>query len=109
MEINNYTKEKLMIHPKADGNIISMDSERVIANCNATTSNIRDEYSVNHNNAKRIVKCWNEYDKIKEERDLLFENLYRIVDRVEENNLDILFPSAYNRAKELLTTLKNKY
>lgn len=36
---------------------------------------------------------------------LLLENLTRILDRIEESNLQDNFPSAYKRAKELLKTL----
>jgi hypothetical protein len=36
----------------------------------------------------------------------IYENLARIIDRIEENNLQDQFPSAYTRAKESLTAAK---
>ena len=47
-----------------------------------------------------------EKKKLKEERDSLYENLYRIIDRIEENDFKDCFPFAYKRAKELLNNLK---
>jgi hypothetical protein len=57
-------------------------------------SEIRDE-----TNAQRIVTAWNSHDD-------LVENLARLIDRIEEEDLQSNFPSAYQRAKECLLNIK---
>lgn len=54
----------------------------------------------NKANASRIVTMWNNWDELK-------DMLSLIVDRVEENEFQPYFPSAYNRAKALLDKLSS--
>lgn len=60
-------------------------------------------------NAERIVKCWNEYDKIVSDNTLLVEALETLTNDANELN-KLFFNDAewnkINRAKELLTNLK---
>lgn len=55
----------------------------------------------NEKTGKRIVKAVNNFDALK-------ENLERILDRIEESNLQGNFPSAYQRAKAILNNINNQ-
>lgn len=50
-------------------------------------------------NASYFVYCCNSYPSLIEENKRLRENLTRIIDRIEENELQSNFPSAFERAK----------
>ena len=54
------------------------------------------------------VKACNEYDKLKTDNELLLSNLKRIIDRIEESELQNYFPSAYKRAKEAIQKTENR-
>lgn len=61
-------------------------------------------------NAEKLVKCWNEYDKLKEENSLLIEALQNIINESEDKSVEMNTPIAYfkyfDKAKELLNKLK---
>lgn len=64
-----------------------------VANTETGSKLISDEIAIA--NAERICTCLNAHDE-------LVENLARLIDRIEESDLQSAFPSAYNRAKEAL-------
>lgn len=65
---------------------------------------IADTYDKEH--AEFIVKACNNYDKLKENNALLLENLIRLVDRMEENEMGQM--SAVRRAKEAIEKTQSK-
>lgn len=59
--------------------------------------------------AERLVKCWNEYDTLVKERELLIEALSNMVNSYEKSRgllmITYLHPE-YSKAKELLNNLQ---
>ena len=57
-----------------------------------------------------VYKKWNEYDELKEERDLLIEALKNILSEFEDKSVQMKTPIAYfrhfNKAEELLNNIK---
>ena len=53
-----------------------------------------------------IVEACNNYDKLKEDNALLLDNLRRLIDRMEENDLGQM--NAVKRAKEAIQKTQSK-
>lgn len=68
--------------------------------------NTHENYEQSEANAKLICEAVNNYDKLKEDNALLLDNLKRLIDRMEENDLGQMH--SVKRAKEAIQKVENK-
>lgn len=84
-----------------------MDDEKSAWDCWQEQVSINLQLNEELNEYARKERQWNiERAELYEGVRVLNENLARIIDRIEENNLQDKFPSAFARAKEALSAAK---
>jgi len=95
VQVEGFTGGEWRVKTNKRGDIVIWDIDgNCIADCNMTANLKTTEKEAN---ALLIANAKN-----------LYENLKRIIDRIEESDLQNYFPSAYTRAKAILNRIDNK-